>query len=95
MKKSVEKELDDILWQSSILSQLEGLKSVSEITDKLQEIVDARVDKYVKEQREIDIERACEWIRQTYMGDYAEDEVHNSVDFDTETFLEDFKNAML
>lgn len=46
------------------------------------------------DQLNIDIEKACEWIRQTYMDDYAEDDCHNSVRFDTETFLEDFTKAM-
>lgn len=46
------------------------------------------------DQQNIDIERACEWIRQTYMDDYAEDDCHNSVRFDKATFLEDFKKAM-
>lgn len=78
-----QKEIEDAARQSSI-DNLGRLSPAHELG----------FEKGVAWMRERMIDQACEWIRQTYMGDYAEDDVHNSVDFDTETFVEDFKQAM-
>lgn len=91
MKTKTEKELDAILWQTDVVSQLERLKSQSEISEKLQEIVDERVNELVNECKKELIEKAAEWFEKN-VDDYVEPQEYW---LHMEELVEDFRKAML
>lgn len=53
------------------------------------------VDKVIVEQREIDIEKACEWIQENIVGERKYMATLAGKDFIRHTAVEDFRKAMM